>query len=297
MYSLLPFVLIIISLAIIIVIVVRRFPQLTLLDVDSIPEVKIERKKIELLKKRLAKETAAADAKRREMMKPIIQKLKEIQLAFRIYIGKVHQRLLEHNKKKKGLKGESREIINLQSLLQSAETALNQKNFDVAETKFIDIIKVDSKNVEAYRGLGQVYVQKGELEEAREAFEFILKLNPNDDDAMVKLAEIMRVVGNKEKAIEYYEGSIVIDDHKAQRFFALAEILSEVGRDDLALESMRQAAELEANNPKYLDMLVELGVKCGSKQIAEEALQQLRMVNPENSKLAILKDKIDKMPT
>jgi len=51
MYSILPFALIIISLAIIIIIVVRRYPQLTLLDVDSIPEVKIEKKKVELLKK------------------------------------------------------------------------------------------------------------------------------------------------------------------------------------------------------------------------------------------------------
>ena len=297
MYSIFPFVLIILSLAIIIIVVVRRFPQLTLLDVDSIPEVKVERKKIELLKKRLAKESAVVDAKRREMMKPVIQKFKEIQLVFRIYVGKVHQRLLEYNKKKKELRESNKEVVNSNILLQSAETALNQKDFDTAETKFIDAIKIDPKNAAAYRGLGQVYLQNGELEEAREAFEFILKLNPDDDDAMVKLAEIMRTVGNKEKAIEYYEGSIVIDDHKASRFFALAEILSEVGRDDLALEAIRQAAELEANNPKYLDMLVEFGVKCGNKEIAEEAWQQLRMVNPENNKLTILKDKIDKMPS
>lgn len=298
MYSILPFALIIISLAIIIIIIVRRYPQLTLLDVDSIPEVKVEKKKVELLKKRLAKDSAEADAKRREMMKPVIQKLKQIQLAFRIYVGKVHQRLLEHNKKKKEMRDSvSQNSASLSSLLQSAESALNQKDFDVAEAKFIEVIKTDSKSVEAYNGLGQVYLQKGELEEAKEAFEFILKLNPDDDNAMMKLAEIMRATGNREKAIEYLESSIVVDDSKATRFVTLSEVLAEAGRDDLAMESVHQAVELEPNNPKYLDMLVEFSVKCGNKQIAEDAWHRLRMVNPENSKLTVLKDKIDQMPS
>lgn len=298
MYSILPFALIIISLAIIIVIVVRRYPQLTLLDVDSIPEVKVEKKKVELLKKRLAKESAEADAKRREMVKPIIQKLKQIQLAFRIYVGNVHQRLLEHNKKRKEEKSSmAQNSVSLSSLLQSAETALGQKDFDTAEAKFIEAIKIEAKNTEAYFGLGQVYMQKGEMEEAREAFEFILKLNPNNDNAMMKLAEIMRATGNREKAIEYLESSIVVDDSKATRFVALSEVLSEAGHNDLAMEAIHQAVDLEPNNPKYLDMLVEFGVKCGNKQIAEDAWYKLRMVNPENSKLTVLKDKIDQMPS
>lgn len=298
MYSILPFALIIISLAIIIIIIVRRYPQLTLLDVDSIPEVKIEKKKVELLKKRLAQESAEADAKRREMIKPVIQKLKQIQLAFRIYVGDVHQRLLEYNKKKKEAKNlVAQNPASLNGLLQSAESALNQKNYDIAEAKFIEVIKIDPKNLEAYNGLGQVYMQKGELEEAKEAFEFILKLNSNSDDAMMKLAEIMLATGNKEKAIEYLESSIVIDDSKATRFVTLSEVLSGVGHHDLAMEAVRQAVELEPNNPKYLDMLVEFGVKCGNKETAEDAWRKLRMVNPENSKLTVLRDKIDKMPS
>jgi len=44
-------------------------------------------------------------------------------------------------------------------------------------------------------------------------------------------------------------------------------------------------------------MLIEFGVKCGNKEIAEDAWHKLRMVNPENSKLAVLKDKIDQMPS
>ncbi len=298
MFSILPFILIILSIAIIIIVIVRRFPQLAILDVNSIPEVRMEQKKNEILKKRLEKETVAADRRRMEVFQPIVQRLKNIQLSFRQYVGGVHKRMLERSSAKKTAQvANPVDVGSLRTLIQAGENALLQKNFEEAEVKFIEAIKLDSKNADAYRNLGQVYLEKGGLDEAREAFEFLIKINPNDDVAMIKLAEVMRAKGDREKAVEYYEQSIVLDDGKASRFFALAEVLSEMGRNDLVLESISQAAELEPQNPKYLDMLIEFSVKCGNKDLASEAYQQLRMVNPENNKLAVLKDKIENMPS
>ena len=77
----------------------------------------------------------------------------------------------------------------------------------------------------------------------------------------------------------------------------LAELFLELGKNEPALEAVRQAVDLEPQNPKYLDMLVEVSVKCGNKESANEAYQQLRMANPENNKLAVLKDKINQMPS
>ena len=45
MYALLPLLLIFFSFVVIIFIIVRKFPQLTLLDVENIPEVKEEKKR------------------------------------------------------------------------------------------------------------------------------------------------------------------------------------------------------------------------------------------------------------
>ena len=298
MYSIIPFILVIVSLGVIVFIIVRHYPQVTLLDVNSIPEVQMEKKKIELLKKRLEKDTLEADKKWKKMWVPVKQQLKDFQLWFRKYVGRVHTKVLEHSVEKKRDVNISPEELkqDLHNLLQSGEMAFNQKNFDLAESKYIEAIKLDPKNIEAYYGLGLVYMQKEVIDEAREAFEFILKLDENNEQAIVRLAEIARLKGDKEKAIEYYDRSILLDDTKATRFVAIAELAEELGRSDLSLEAIRQAVDLEPQNPKYLDMLIESSVKCGNKELASKAYQELRMVNPENNKLVILKDKIDKMP-
>ena len=54
-----------------------------------------------------------------------------------------------------------------------------------------------------------------------------------------------------------------------------------------------QAVELEPKNPKYLDLLIETVILCGDKDLAERAFNELRMVNPENQKLAVLRERIN----
>ena len=42
-------------------------------------------------------------------------------------------------------------------------------------------------------------------------------------------------------------------------------------------------------------MWAEIGILSGHKDEAEEAYQRLRMVNPENQKLAVFRERIDGM--
>jgi len=58
---------------------------------------------------------------------------------------------------------------------------------------------------------------------------------------------------------------------------------------------MGQASELEPENKEYLDKLVDISVKCGNKEKAEEYYQKLRMLDPENSRLLVLRGKIDQV--
>ena len=75
----------------------------------------------------------------------------------------------------------------------------------------------------------------------------------------------------------------------------IADLLIEIKSYEPACDAIQQAVELEPQNPKYLDKLVEISVLCGDKKKAEEAYNQLRMVNPENQKLVVFKDKIDQL--
>ncbi len=298
MYSFLPFVLMIISLAAMVIIIARKFPQLSLLDVKNIPEVQVENKKNSLLKKRLHEVNQEKDKKRRELIRPIIQTWKNLQLAFRQYVGKIERMVREYNEHRKRLEPKEKRLKkkeDVRVLLQEGQFALEQKRTEEAEKKFLSAIKLDGKNEEAYLGLGDVYTVQNHLPEAKETLNFLLQLNDNNESAIIRLAEICEEEGKKEEAVGYYQRAVLLNDNKPGLFAKLAEILFQLGKNEIALEAIQQAVELEPQNPKYLDMLVEFSVLCGDKKLAEETCQQLRMVNPENQKLAVFKERIDKL--
>lgn len=299
MYNFLPFILIILSLTVMVVVTARKFPQLSLLNVENIPEVQVENKKNGLLKKRLLQRNKEKDRQRQELVKPVIQAWKNLQLAFRKYVGKVEKMVLDYNeriKKREPKEKRMKKKEDLRVLLQEGQFVLEQKKWEEAEKKFLAAVKLDAKNEEGYFGLGNVYFAQKHLPEAKETFNFLLKICPDNQSAVIKLAEISEEEGKKEEAIEYYQQAVLQQDGKPALFAHLADLLRQINRNETALEAIKQAVELEPCNPKYLDMQVELGVLCGDKKLAEETYQQLRMVNPENQKLAVLKDKIENMP-
>jgi len=299
MISFFPFILIILGLVILIVIVVRKFPQLSLLDVENIPEVMLENKKDDILKKRLAQKHQENDKARKAMFKPLVQAWRNFQLVFRKYVGRVERVVVDYTMRHKKAEPQEKKLKkreDLRILLQEGQFALEQKSFEDAEKKFLSAIKIDPKNLDAYLGLASVYNANNNYNEAKETLNFLLQLNHENETALVRMAEIYEQEGNKDGAIEYYQKAVLVQANRPGLFAKLAELLGQAGKNETALEAISQAVELEPQNPRYLDMMVMFSVLCGNKKIAEKVYHELRMVNPENQKLAALKDKIDKMP-
>ena len=295
MYSITPFVLIVLSLAVIIFIIIKKFPQLTLLDINSIDEVKTDKKKKDFYKKKAEEGAKDAGQKTKKFLQPLVQKWKDFQLYFRKYVGEVQRKLIEKSESKKG-SIEKRDVVGeLKVILQEGEYALSQGDLDSAEKKYIEAVRLDSKNIEAYFGLGSVYYLQGQVDEAVETFKFILQIDNDSVKTLVKLAEIEEKKNNIERAVEYYDRAFLIEDSNPTRFAKVADLLYSIGKCDASVEAISQAVELEPQNPKYLDKMVEISVSCGNHEMAETAWGKLRMVNPDNQKLVTLKSRIDEM--
>ena len=99
----------------------------------------------------------------------------------------------------------------------------------------------------AYRGLGDTYLAKNSIEEARQTYKFLIRMEPDDDSVLVKLAEIAESQGNLEEAIEYYQQAVLVNDSFSPRFYHLAELLVKVGQPQVATEAILQARALEQN--------------------------------------------------
>lgn len=298
-YSLLSFILIIVPLAIIIVIVIRKFPQIALLDVDNMPEVKAGKKKDEVLKKRVEENAQKAKKDWLKKLGPVLDFLKKIQNNFRSYVTNIYNKVEQESKKVDKEKPEKeiseKKQQSLFTLLHEGDTAKDNGDFETAEKKYITAIKIDPKNADAYRGLAEVYSKQEQLDEAKETYKFVLHLKPHDDEILVKLAEIFEEEGDTKEAIEYYQKAVLAKDSYPHRFVKLAELLGSIGEYETALEAISQAVELEPNNPKYLDILAEMSIMSGDKETAEEAYQKLRMTNPDNQKLVSFKERIGKL--
>lgn len=298
MYFFLPFFLIIISLAVIIGLLVRKFPELSLLQVEELPEVKEGKKKNEFLKKQAKKKNKEKLEKKRESWKPVIQLWKNLQLTFRKYFGEIERKFFQQRVKKvredHHASGQS-VVQTVQNLLQEGHFALDQKQLDAAEKKFIDAIRLEPKNKEAYRGLGDVYFEQGHLQEAKETYLFLLHLTPADDALLLKLGEIEEENNNIQAAVDYYQKAVLLNDGSPTRFVKIADLMERIGQHETALEAIGQAVELEPQNPKYLDNFIELAIICGNKSQAEKGYQSLRLVNPENKKLEAFRERISRL--
>ncbi len=289
----------IISLITILVIIWRHYKQITLLNVESLPYMREEKKKDEFIRKKAAQKSSQVHARAyAAFVIPIINTATSIQQRFRRFVGMVERRAMMHDSKKRKFETpeeETRRELTLQQLMLEAGRDVAQEDYETAEKRYLAVLRQDPKNIEAYKGLAQVYQKQGQLIEAKETYQFILHVDPSDEQTLIKLGDIYEEEGRLEKAVEYYEAAVLINPHNPLRFAKLYDLLFELKQYETALEAIQQALEIEPQNPKYLDNFTEVAILLKQKALAEKGYHDLRMINPENQKLQLFRQRIDEL--
>jgi tetratricopeptide (TPR) repeat protein len=271
MFNIIPLILILICLILIINIVIKKFSALASLDVASIPAEREARFKERIMGNRLKKNYFKYYSKLQKIIRPIGEALGN-------FFKMLYRRLVEF--KDSYNRGESI-VMDQESHIRklSAEAAENFKNndFDEAEKKYIEIISLDSKNIDAFRSLGQLYLNQKKYQEAEQTLAHVLKL--------------------LEKQINQPAGTLPdeVNLQLAETYFNLAEL--GIGKSSLVEASAHivEALQVIPNNPRYLDMKLEISIINKDKKTAEEAWEKLTEVNPENQKLEDFKKKISEI--
>ena len=275
-----------------IVIVARKFPQLTLIDTRTLPKERETKKKKEIIHDRVGRLMAGAWKRFAERARPVLQ---AIRMAFRRQYWKV----LQLDRKYQGQKpevapaplpvGERRVLV--AKMLEEALTLVKDGQQPEAEKKYIEIIKIDGKNTEAYRGLGDLYLDAKNHAQARETFEFLVKMSVRDCCAANK-AQSPAAKGQPEACA----AAPAVQAEIAKNYVSLSlacKALGDLAAARLALES---AVAHEPANPKHLDLLIEACILEGDKQRALEVFEKFKLVNPENQKLGALYERILALP-
>ncbi|MBF8280238.1 MAG: hypothetical protein HW383_11 [Candidatus Magasanikbacteria bacterium] len=298
-FNIIPLIIIIISLAGILAIVVRKFPQLAALDVSTISGAVEQEKKRALLMQRVKRQIGGGWEKFLSMLGPVGRKIFGVQERFRAFVNRVADkyRMLEQlTKKKAALMMTPKEKKSaLEILLDEADALRKEEKFEEAEKKYVEAIALAPKSVRAYKGLGKLYFETEKWPQAKETWEFVLKISTTEPLAYAYLGRIAKERGEWETAAKYFEQAVALDDSLIKRWLDLADVYKTLGKMPEAVAAAKKAVVLEPANPLVLDNLAEISILSGDRKSAVAAVQNLRDANPENAKINEFEERIKGM--
>ncbi len=238
------------SLAVMGIVVYRKLPQIRVIDVASIPQERERRVKEALI---LSKLQRTGGAKLQSVVRTASDAMKTISRYGRRAVQKLY-RLEQYYQRLRRTASEGTHSYNedmIKQRLEEAAKLIDQDEFIPAEKIYIDVISHNPKSVDTYEALGNMYVCSGQLDQARETFQFTLRLSPDDASVNVSLAELETKQGHAKQALTY----------------------------------LRKAIEKRPKNPRYLDFYIEVALETGSLKDARKGILALKDVNPENQKI------------
>jgi Tfp pilus assembly protein PilF len=266
MLTLISFIVIIIALAVILAVIIKKFPALAILDVANVPGEKEAKFKEQIIKARVDRDVSRLtgwfgrfwlEFSRRwhSLLQTQQANLKKIKASYAANL-----RMPWQEKQKR-----------LQVLAGEAQEAIKKEDNGMAEEKLMEIINLDRKNLLAFVQLADLYTSQRKWLEARQTYEYALKLAKHRGKADT--------------------GEIYIQEI----YFSLAGVDKEAEDLAAALENTRNALDLEPNSPRYLDLIIDLSIMRKDKDLAMEFWNKLATVNPENQKLEEWKEKIENL--
>ena len=122
-------------------------------------------------------------------------------------------------------------------------------NPDVAIGDFSRRIRVDPKNVYAYKVRSEFFARRGNLAEAIEDLSRVIELEPDNASAYSERGGLFVRCGEVRKAMGDFNRAIDIDPREAAPYLSRGTIYAEQGNDEMALEDFNRAVELDPGEP------------------------------------------------
>lgn len=291
----LPQALIIIALAVIVVIVVRKLPKTAKLEAEFAAQK--------------ASEVASGNAPKKKLPKfPILtkvgpglkvvgrsmtksgRKLKEL-----VVRGRLKEVLLiaARKRSKKDMVSASKlaakssaELTDTEQtilkLLREAEDYARQANWSAAEKVYINVVTVAPKTIEAYLGLGDLYLKQKNWNDAAESYKVALE---GDDANVTAWGNLGMALANKSEwvaAVDALQRAARLDPGNAVRQATLGMAYMTIKDYKKAAKAYREAVDHDRENMAHRVELAKAATLAGDKAVAEEMLNTVLARDPLN---------------
>ncbi len=271
LYYIIPFVIIVASIIMLVLTVYKKLPQITSMNVETIPQEKERRVRNRIMAERLLRQYRDAKQVATTVATPV---LKNAATGWNV----LYQKALEWEKRSLEKLQPLKNIDVKQEIsdrLAQLDQMMIDKDWEEAEEIAISVIELDPKNITSYRALAEIYLERKEYKKSRETYRYMLKL------------------------MTYGRGKINVNVDKhvlANTYIGLGWVYQLEGRNSYAQANYKKAVELEGNNPRFLDLLLKISIILKDKALALQVFNSLQASDPSNQKLPEIKAEIDALP-
>jgi tetratricopeptide (TPR) repeat protein len=148
--------------------------------------------------------------------------------------------------------------------------------------------KVDKEDIEYLIGNGELLLQAGEVELARNIFRAVLKSGECSDAAYAGLAQCADREGLIDQAIQFAWDSVAFAPNQ-KGYQILAELLVQQGRDQEAAQALNRALKslhlTPAQQAEYFKMIGNCQSRLGNVQESEEAFLKALEISPTSDEV------------
>ena len=118
---------------------------------------------------------------------------------------------------------EFKKQVRIALLLKQAEKLEDVNRPRQALKKYSELLKLDSKNIEAWKSKGDILYDLGRNLNFLSAYTEGLKLNPNDYELLSDIALSYHELEEYEKSLNYYNQAVKIDSSDVDVWFSKAD--------------------------------------------------------------------------
>jgi tetratricopeptide (TPR) repeat protein len=169
----------------------------------------------------------------------------------------------------------------LAQLEEYADRLYGQQKYLTAERAYLEVLKVDHKNLKAYNRLGMIYANLRNYPDAIECFQIVSQRQPSAAH-LTSLATAYLENKNPIKAIATFEKAIMFEP-SASRYLGLAKAYQRLANPTRAAQALERAVAMDPR-PRYLHLLAEAQVKQGDRPAAKATYARILELDPTDIK-------------
>ena len=283
----------IVSLLVIGWLLLLHWGDLRLLDPMTIKEERQKKERQELMNRRFERVSAEQTASLGRAFRGLWRSMRD---SYRAFYRRLRALDASYKKVKNPLAAmapsQKERVI---TLISEAKSLARDTKWAEAERRYLDVLQLDPRSIDAYKGIGQIYLKQKLYPQAKETLEFLLKTKKSDDATYAGLAEIAEVEGDMERAEAYRVKAAEASPNQAFRHAELAQFYLARKRPEYAREPAERAIELEKQSVKYLELAFDAAIANSMATQARELYQKLRIASDDADRASVWKEKLEQL--